>query len=88
MALKSAVYGAPAILPGKGPEMQKILIDTAKNVLWPLGRRLGTAAAAFLVAKGFTDEPAAVQLMAGVGVVAGLAFDVAAAYIYKKKRLS
>lgn len=68
--------------------MHKILVDTAKNVLWPIGRRLGTAAAALLVAHGWADESHAVQLAQAVGVVGAIGFDLVAAYIYKKKRLS
>lgn len=68
--------------------MNKIVVETVRNVLWPLGRRVGTAAAALLVAHGWADESHAVQLAQAVGVVGAIGFDLVAAYVYKKKRLT
>ncbi|KGE02477.1 hypothetical protein JL39_02835 [Rhizobium sp. YS-1r] len=53
-------------------------------VVGPILRRVGTALAAYLIAKG---APADVldQLLTAIGVVLGLAFDVSLATIDKRK---
>lgn len=52
-------------------------------IVTPFGRRLGTALAVYLAAKGVPAE-AADQLLTALGVVAGLAYDVVMAILYKQ----
>lgn len=58
---------------------------TFENIAAPLGRRLGTAFAAYLIAKGIPQDMADQVLTAG-GVVLGLAIDLLTAYYTNRKR--
>ncbi|UIB81387.1 hypothetical protein [Flyfo microvirus Tbat2_91] len=55
-----------------------------KLIVEPILRRLGTALAVYLASKG-VPEDALHQLLAALGVVLGLAFDIALASIDKRK---
>lgn len=65
--------------------MKGLAVEIGRNIAAPLGRRLGTALAAFLLAQGIPQELAN-QLLLALGVVGGLTFDVVSAYISNKKR--
>lgn len=55
-----------------------------KLIVEPILRRLGTALAVYLASKG-VPEDALHQLLSALGVVLGLAFDIALAAIDKRK---
>ena len=60
-------------------------VEVGRNIAAPLGRRLGTALAAFLLAQGIPQELAN-QVLLALGVIGGLAFDVIAAYLASKDK--
>ena len=66
--------------------IKKFLTEVGRTVAAPLGRRLGTAFAAYLIAKGVPQD-AADQLLTALGVVAGLTFDLVSAYLVNRKRV-
>ncbi|TRL41906.1 hypothetical protein [Rhizobium straminoryzae] len=66
--------------------VKKFLIDVAWTVAKPVGSRLGTAFAAYLIAKGVPQD-AADQLLTALGVLAGLTLDAALAYVSNRKRV-
>ncbi|UIB81365.1 hypothetical protein [Flyfo microvirus Tbat2_43] len=55
-----------------------------KLIVEPILRRLGTVLAVYLASKG-VPEDAVHQLLAALGVVLGLAFDIALAAVDKRK---
>lgn len=65
--------------------MKGLAVEIGRNIAAPLGRRIGTALAAYLLAQGIPQELAD-QLLLSIAVVGGLTFDVIAAYITNRKR--
>lgn len=65
--------------------MKGLGLEIGRNIAAPLGRRLGTALAAFLLAQGIPQDLAN-QVLLALGVVGGLAFDVIAAFIANKEK--
>lgn len=65
--------------------MKGLAVEIGRNIAAPLGRRLGTALAAFLLAQGIPQDMAN-QVLLALGVVGGLAFDVLAAYLSNKRK--
>ena len=65
--------------------MKRILGEIGKNVALPLGRRIGTALAAYLLAQGIPQDMVA-QFVLGLGVVGALGLDVISAYVAKRVR--
>lgn len=64
--------------------MWETLAFPLKEALGALARRVGTFFAAFIVASGVPAEDAA-KLLAAVGVVLGLSFDVMLAWFYRRR---
>ena len=65
--------------------MNRVLVEIGKNVAAPLGRRIGTALAAYLLAQGI---PAGMveQFVLGLGVAGALALDMISAYVTRRVR--
>lgn len=65
--------------------MNRMLVEIGKNVAMPLGRRIGTALAAYLLAQGI---PAGMvdQFVLGLGVAGALGLDIISAYVTKRVR--
>ena len=65
--------------------MQRLAVEVGRNIAAPLGRRVGTAVAAYLLAQGIPQDLTD-QLLLALGVVGGLAIDVIGAYVNDKRR--
>ena len=64
--------------------MKHVLKEIVKSIAGPLGRRVGTAFAAYLLARGVPQDLADQMLMA-LGVVGGVTLDVAMSMWRDKK---
>lgn len=65
--------------------MKRIFLEIGRNVAAPMGRRLGTALAAYLLAQGIPQDMVD-QFVLAVGVVGALALDLATAYVTRRDR--
>lgn len=65
--------------------MRLILKEIVKSVAGPLGRRLGTAFAAYLLAREVPQDLAD-QLLTALGVVGGVTLDIALSMWRDQKR--
>lgn len=66
--------------------INKLAVEIGRNIAAPLGRRIGTAIAAALLAQGIPQELAN-QVLLALGVVGGLAIDVVLAYVANRKKV-
>lgn len=64
--------------------MKGLAVEIGRNVAAPIGRRLGTALAAYLLAQGIPQDLAN-QVLLALGVIGGLTFDVIAAALNKER---
>ena len=65
--------------------MKRIFLEIGRNVAAPMGRRLGTALAAYLLAQGIPQDMVD-QFVLAVGVAGALALDLATAYVTRRAR--
>lgn len=65
--------------------MTKEIGHLGRLVLEPIARRVGTAFAAYLVAQGLPAD-AAHQVLLALGVLGGVAFDVAISILTRKDK--
>ena len=65
--------------------MKRIFLEIGRNVAAPMGRRIGTALAAYLLAQGIPQDLVD-QLVLAVGVSGALALDVLSAYVTRRVR--
>ena len=65
--------------------MKRIFLEIGRNVAAPMGRRLGTALAAYLLAQGIPQDMVD-QFVLAVGVAGALALDLATAYVTRRVR--
>lgn len=64
--------------------LKGLAVELGRNIAAPLGKRIGTAIAAYLLAQGIPQEMTD-QFLLAVGVVAGLSLDVLATFLLKKR---
>lgn len=62
-----------------------LVVEIGRKVAAPIGRRIGTAIAAYLLAQGIPQELAD-QVLVALGVVGGLALDVLTAYLGSNRK--
>ncbi len=67
--------------------LKGLAVEIGRNIAAPLGRRIGTALAAYLLAQGIPQDLTD-QVIVGLGVVGGLTFDVISAYFANRGRTS
>ena len=65
--------------------MKRIFLEIGRNFAAPMGRRLGTALAAYLLAQGIPQDMVD-QFVLAVGVAGALALDLATAYVTRRVR--
>lgn len=61
-----------------------LAVEIGRNIAAPLGRRLGTALAAYLLAQGIPQDLTD-QFLLALGVVGGLTIDIVAAYFVNRR---
>ena len=69
----------------KGKAMNRVFVEIGKNVAMPVGRRIGTALAAYLLAQGIPSGMVD-QFVLGLGVTGALALDIISAYVTRRAR--
>lgn len=62
-----------------------LMVEIGRNIAAPMGRRMGTAVAAYLLAQGIPQDMAD-KLLLAVGVAGGVAVDCIAYYVTKGRR--
>lgn len=65
--------------------MKALLVKIGRNIAAPIGQRMGTAVAAYLLAHDIPGEMVQ-QFLTALGVVGGLAFDIAVSMWVDKRR--
>lgn len=63
-----------------------LAVEIGRNIAAPMGRRIGTALAAYLLAQGIPQDMAD-KLLLAIGVAGGIAMDCIAYYVTKGRRV-
>ena len=62
-----------------------LMVEISRNIAAPMGRRIGTALAAYLLAQGIPQDMAD-KLLLAIGVAGGVALDCIAYYVFKGRK--